>query len=246
MLGRLLCIGLVIASFSICVKAESTKNCGSGYIDIVDWLTLDDDLRATKHMSQPNEVGHPIYTALWPDKFWWIKTVDGNTWDINTFDDNYVYWWINSWGEWGHPDNYNMASTGVNFVAAPRCVPDSGYPSTNIVNTNSDNDRYEHCVWQDRSNLLNTAFSVWGPYYLSFGGDLPNDMPTYVLSYSWNCDDTFLTCEKEVYYLSQRYGLVGYEYYQNVDHSTGAVELRQSTVWNTVANGSVSPNFSCF
>ncbi|HEV7682762.1 MAG TPA: hypothetical protein VGO68_11610 [Pyrinomonadaceae bacterium] len=236
-------IGIVLSPNAL---AESTINCGSGYIDVVDWMTLDADLRATKHMEQPGQVGHPMYTAMWPDKFWWIKTSDGNTWDINTFDDNYIYWWVTGNGEFGHPENYTMAAHGTNYKAAPRCAPATGYPTTVIINDNSDVDTYHNCIFQNRANLLKTGFSLWGPYYLSFGGDLPANMPTYVVGYSWNCNDAFTSCDKEEYYISQRYGLVGYEYYRNVNQATGEQVLTQSTVWNTLTDGSTTPNFVCF
>jgi hypothetical protein len=243
MIGKL-CIALLLtALFSVNAFAESTITCPSGYIDVVDWMTLDSDLRASKHMEQPVAGAHPMYTVLWPDKVHWIKTSDGTAWDINTFDNNYIYWWITDYGEWGHPRNYKMAKQGTNFKASPRCVPEVGYPSSVIINDNSDHDIYVDCVWQATANILKTGFSVWGPYYLSFGGDLPNNMPTYVISYSWNCNDAFTTCEKEVYYLSQRYGLVGYEYYHNVN---GQEVLGQSTVWNLVRDGTAPVRFECF
>lgn len=65
---------LLLRSMTVCLlisfgaapllKAETTISCPSGYLDAPDWLTLDADLRATKHMAGPNGFG--IWTEVWP------------------------------------------------------------------------------------------------------------------------------------------------------------------------------------
>jgi hypothetical protein len=186
---------------------------------------------------------HDMYTVLWSDKFWWIKESTGSTWDINLYDNDYIYWWITQ-PTWGDARNYSMATYTTNFVAAPRCAA-SGYPGTgtNIVNNDTSHDIYFDCIYSNTANVGKAVFSVWGPYSLSFGGDLPNDMPVYILSYSWGCGDTFNDCVKEEYYLSQRYGLVAWQFYNNVN---GQHVLNQTSIFNHLANGTVSPNFECF
>ena len=60
--------------FPAAASAESTISCPPGTIDMLDWMTLDSDLRFTHYMTGT----HSMYTAVWPDKVWYTK--DGKTW----------------------------------------------------------------------------------------------------------------------------------------------------------------------
>src|SRR5712691_2026698 len=50
--------------------AESTINCPLGTYDMLDWMTLDSELRATYHLEGTS---NPLYTVMAPGKFYWIK-----------------------------------------------------------------------------------------------------------------------------------------------------------------------------
>src|SRR3989442_9866832 len=97
----LLATTLVIISISlgypIRSAAQSTMACPSGTYDMLDWMTLDTSLRANYHMEGTS---NPLYTIIQPGttiqsgKFYWIKGGGGYPWDIQLYDNNYIYLWI--------------------------------------------------------------------------------------------------------------------------------------------------------
>jgi len=79
---------------------------------------------------------------------------------------------------------------------------------------------------------------------MSFGGNLPGNLPTLVISYRYNCDASYGNCgDKEEFYLTQRYGLVQWVHYALVK---GTYQQQQKSVFNTLKGGGTTPNFPCF
>src|SRR2546422_3528440 len=50
--------------------AESTISCPSGTHDMLDWMTMDSDLRSSKHLTGS---ANPLYTSIKSGKFYWTK-----------------------------------------------------------------------------------------------------------------------------------------------------------------------------
>lgn len=85
---------------------------------------------------------------------------------------------------------------------------------------------------------------LWGPYTVSWGGDLPKNLPTLVLSYRYNCDNTYGNCgDKEEYYLAQQYGLVQWVHYTLIN---GSYQQQQKSVFNKRSAGTTVSQFPCF
>jgi hypothetical protein len=85
---------------------------------------------------------------------------------------------------------------------------------------------------------------VWGPYNISLGGSLPNNLQTIVVSYRYNCDTTYQNCaDKEDFWLAKQYGLVQWIHYAL---SNGNYVFKQKTVYNVLKSGGTSPYFQCF
>jgi len=83
-----------------------------------------------------------------------------------------------------------------------------------------------------------------GPYTMSPGGNLPNNLPTLVISYRYSCDNSYSNCgHKEEFYLTQKYGLVQWVYSVMVK---GKYQQQQKSVFNTLKSGTTTPNFACF
>src|SRR5215468_818076 len=72
-------------------RAESTISCPAGTYDMLDWMTMDSDLRSTYHLEGTS---NPVYTLMAPGKFYWIKSGRGYPWDIQLYDNKYIYLWI--------------------------------------------------------------------------------------------------------------------------------------------------------
>jgi hypothetical protein len=126
---------------------------------------------------------------------------------------------------------------------APRCAK-AGYPGSTITVPNTYYQIHTSCNTYTLTNLKYAVNQVWGPYYYSFGGSLPSNMKTMVVSYRYNCSNSYNNCsDKEEYYLGQRYGLVQWVHYTL---SNGAYVQQQKSVFNQIASGSATPYFPCF
>src|ERR1700681_2005895 len=97
------CLSLVGSfGFSDKGQAESTISCPSGTYDMLDWMTLDSDLRSTYHVAGAS---NPLYTNMGSGKFYWTKGGNGMPWDIQLVDNNYIYLWITEY-DWSNPRTF--------------------------------------------------------------------------------------------------------------------------------------------
>src|SRR5205823_1093689 len=184
--------------------AESTITCPPGTYDMLDWMTLDSDLRATYHMEGSS---NPLYTNVQSGKFYWIKGGLGYPWDIQLYDANYIYLWITELS-WTVPQSYKKFTNNKNLPLVPRCAT-AGFPGSTIKVANTNYDLHTNCsnTCSVTLGLLNAINQVWGPYSMSFGGNLANQpLTTLVISYRYNCNANYANCgDKEEYYLTQKY-----------------------------------------
>ena len=95
-------------------RAESTITCPAGMYDMLDWLTLDSNLRATNHMEGTS---NPLYTIMQSGKFYWVKGGLGYPWDIQLYDNTYVYLWITELS-WTVPQSYKKFTNNTNLPRA--------------------------------------------------------------------------------------------------------------------------------
>ena len=245
---------LVLASAAWCIfalgtatpaSAESTISCPAGTYDMLDWMTLDSDLRNTYHMEGTS---NPLYTILTPGsgKFYWVKGGLGYPWDIQLYDSNYIYLWVTEMS-WTVPQSYKKFTNNTNLPLVPRCAT-AGTPGSTIKVSNTNYDLHTNCSQSCSVTLgLQTSINqLWGPYSYSFGGDLPANLKTLMISYRYNCDTNYANCgDKEEYYLTQKYGLVQWVHYIRIP-ATGAYAQLQKTIFNKLVVGVVTPDFPCF
>ncbi len=205
---------------------------------MLDWMTLDSDLRGSHFMTGAN----PEYTSIESGKFYYTKGPNGYPWDINLFDNNYIYLWITEY-DWNNPHSYKKFTYNTNMPLAPRCAK-GGYPGSTVTVSNTWYDLHTDCSHYSRKNLGHAVNEVWGPYSMNFGGSINKTLPTMVISYRYNCNSSYGNCaDKEEYYLTQRYGLVKWAHYKL---SNGTYQLAQVATFNWMANGWSTPYFPCF
>lgn len=222
-------------------SAETTISCPSGMYDMLDWMTLDSDLRATYHMEGTS---NPIYTIMESGKFYWVKGGLGYPWDIQLYDSKYIYLWVTELS-WTVPQSYKKFTNNTNLPLVPRCAT-AGSPGSTIKVANTNYDLHTNCsnTCSVTLGLQNSINQVLGPYSYSFGGSLPNNLKTLVISYRYNCDANYVKClDKEEYYVTQRYGLVQWIHYVFANGAYG--QLQKSTL-NKLVVGTVTPDFPCF
>jgi hypothetical protein len=234
---------LAVVALPTPAAAESTINCPAGTYDMLDWMTLDSDLRSTYHMEGTS---NPLYTVVESDKFYWVKGGLGYPWDIQLYDSTYVYLWITELS-YTVPDSYKKFTNNTNVPLVPRCAV-AGMPGSTINVPNTNYDLHTNCsqTCSVTLGLQNAVNEVWGPYTYSFGGDLPSNLKTLVISYRYNCDANYQNCgDKEEYYLTQRYGLVQWIHYVRI-LTSGVYAQLQKTVYNQLVVGVVTLDFPCF
>jgi len=126
---------------------------------------------------------------------------------------------------------------------APRCAK-AGFPGSTIKVPNTSYQTYTDCTHYTTQNLRYGINEVWGPYYVSFGGIIPNNTKTLVVSYRYNCDSSYRSCgDKEEYYLTKRYGLAQWVHYRLI---SGVYQQQQKSLFNTLKSGNANPVFTCF
>ncbi|SRR6266498_339642 len=247
MKSRLLClralvvvvVGASLLFTSKPLQAESTMNCPSGTYDMLDWMTLDSDLRSNHHL-----VGNanPLYSNIQAGKFYWTKGANGSPWDIQLYDSRYIYLWITEY-DWNNLQSYKKFAYNKNLPLAPRCAK-AGFPGSAIKVPNTAYQTYTDCTHYKTQDLLKSINEVWGPYKLTLGGNLPSNLSILVNSYRYNCDINYQNCrDKEEYYLAKRYGLVQWVHYTLV---SGKYRLKQLSYFNQVTAGASTPDFRCF
>jgi hypothetical protein len=223
--------------------AEATIACPSGTYDMLDWMTLDSDLSSTYHLAGTS---NPIYTVMQSGKFLWVKSGLGYPWDIQLYDNNYIYLWITELS-WTVPESYKKFTNNTNMPLVPRCAS-AGSPGSTIKVANTNYDLHTNCSnsCSVTLGLENAINEVWGPYYYSYGGDLPDNLKTLVVHYRYDCNANYTICDdEEDYYLTQRYGLVEWIDYVWIP-ALGKYEQVQKTVVNKLVVGVVTPYFPCF
>lgn len=233
------CAVLVAGLTVVPSQAQATIACPAGTYDMLEWMTMSPALSAHYHMAGN---ANPLYTNMSNGKFYWTKGANGSPWDIQLYDSKYIYLWITELN-WNNPQTFKKFANNTNMPLVPRCAT-AGFPGSTIQVPNTSYQTYSDCTHYTTQNLLKGINQVWGPYKLSLGGNLPNNLSVLVASYRYNCDVNYANCrDKEEYYMAQKYGLVQWVHYSL---SNGAFAMQQKTVFNQLVSGTAQPNFPCF
>jgi hypothetical protein len=94
-------------------QAKSTISCpaGHGYWDVLSVMMLDPGLASSYHMEGltgglPSSYMYTIWDQS-QSKLYYVKTPNGNPWDINLYDSNYIYQWVTELGDWNGVNHWN-------------------------------------------------------------------------------------------------------------------------------------------
>jgi len=211
------------------------------------WMTMDPSLGAAHHMAGS---ANPVYTTVLPDRFFWTKTGQGYPWDIQLYDNNYIYLWVTEL-DWHNPNSFKAFHSGTqgnfNLPLAPRFAQ-GGYPGSTIkiAKANTTYDIHTDCNTYTTKDLGYVVNSVWGPYQETLGGDLPANLQTLVISYQYSCNSSYSNCgDKEEFHIAQPYGLVYWQHQKLQADGTYAAPDNK-TYLNLLATGQVNPVTTCF
>jgi len=110
LLAMTVCLPLAPRAFG---QIQSTINCppGHGYWDVLSVMMMDPGLASSYHM-EGLRAGLPssyVYTIWDPSqsKVYYVKNPQGNPWDINLYDSNYIYQWITELDVWNGVNHWN-------------------------------------------------------------------------------------------------------------------------------------------
>lgn len=120
-IGMLFCAAFFLLASNALGQIQSTISCpqGYGYWDVLSVMMMDPGLAAGYHMEGITN-GLPsayIYT-MWDEsqsKVYYIKNPQGNPWDINLYDSNYVYQWVTELQSWNNVNHWNDPTSCKKF-----------------------------------------------------------------------------------------------------------------------------------
>jgi hypothetical protein len=110
LLAVAICLSQAPSAFG---QIQSTISCpaGHGYWDILSVMMMDPGLASNNHMEGITN-GLPssyVYTMWDPSqtKLYYVKNPQGNPWDINLYDANYIYQWVTELDVWNGVNYWN-------------------------------------------------------------------------------------------------------------------------------------------
>ena len=209
------------------------------------WMMMSPSLSSGHHMAG---TANPLFTSKTSTRFFWTKTAAGFPWDIQLYDNNFIYLWVTEL-DWQNPRTfkafYSLTLGKFNLPLVPRFAV-GGYPGSRIKISDSSYQIHSDCNTYVTKNLGHVINEVWGPYKETLGGQLPANLPTLVISYRYTCDATYSNCaNKEEFHVAQPYGLVKWQH-QSLGSSGTYNPPDNVTYFNQIVAGQVTPVTSCF
>jgi hypothetical protein len=199
-------------------QIQSTISCpaGHGYWDVLSVMMMDPGLASGYHMEGITG-GLPssyIYT-LWDqsqNKVYYTKNPQGNPWDINLYDSNYIYQWITElqdWdgvNHWGDPTSCRKFNNGsqnstadLSMRWAARCAAPGGEsnsfwnPPPSIQPNNTNYYTYvEHVLQSQSQDLGYSRLRLRHPSAITVADHRANpprwfSVTTLPLEYTYSC-----------------------------------------------------------
>jgi hypothetical protein len=177
-----------------------------------------------------------------------VKGASGSPWDVNSYDDHYIYQWATEYN-WSDPTSYKAFNSAMPW--SPRCAnkPPAGTYGTKLASITLPSTPYiihgSNCLASSNNNLGYVVNEIWGPTPLSLGGSLGTNALTLTSSYRYSCTSSYDNCRyKETFDFQRPYGLVRCIYYllQNGQY----VQQNQTVYNNKVSGGSPVPDHPCW
>ncbi len=223
--------------FLFLAASSLAQVCKPNQYDMLKWMSP----------QMPSSTFNGHYNVLYPTSgtFYWIKSPNGFPWDVDTFDDKYVYQWITEY-DWNDPTTYKIFQKPLPWM--PRCVdiPQAPGKLTTITLAPEDStyDLHTSCSSFTTKQLSYVVNELWGPSNMSFGGTPAK--PTLTLVYRYACDKDYSKCTyKEEFYLQEDMGLVQWKYYA-LDSNGAYAQQNMSVHATTLVPGTVEPVHPCW
>jgi hypothetical protein len=237
----------LLALLPLLAASASATPCTSTQYDMLNWFAMGSSWSQQYHLAGN---ANPLYTYRSNRVFYWIKGASGYPWDINYYDNSYIYQWATEYN-WNDPTSYKAFNSTTTMPWSPRCVdqPPSGVYGTKLASITMPSSPYTiyggSCTASSSNNLGYVVNEIWGPTPLSLGGSLPSNALTLTLSYRYSCSSSYNSCSyKEVFDFQRPYGLVRWTYY--VLQNGHYVQQNRTVFNNKVSGGSLTPYHPCW
>src|SRR5262245_60126627 len=102
--------------------------CTPSQYDMMDWFVMSASLSGQYHLMGTT---NPQYTYRVDGGFYHVKGSAGYPWDVNYYDNNFVYQWATEY-HWGDPTSYKAFTSTTTMPWTPRCVDK---PAAGVTNT---------------------------------------------------------------------------------------------------------------
>jgi hypothetical protein len=118
LLAVALCCSLAPGAFG---QIQSTISCpaGHGYWDVLSVMMMDPGLASNYHMEGiTNGLPSSYVYTVWDQtqtKLYYVKNPQGNPWDINLYDSNYIYQWVTELDDWNGVNHWNDPTSCKKF-----------------------------------------------------------------------------------------------------------------------------------
>lgn len=214
-------------------------------IDILEYMVPKQALNpAAFHLAVAGAGGQPLFTIQEGNVICDMKGAGGFPWDINTFDEEFIYQSITE-VDWETPTTFKMfASTSRTtgnggIVWAPRFVNRPGF-NPPIVTADSTYRTYSACGTYTTSNLGGPVMTqVEGPYSINFGGTI-GQQSALIQKYFWGWKASLPMIQQPGYLnMEVNYYVIGLGHVQWELHTlvNGLYTLQQTSAFNTKVSG---------
>lgn len=209
--------------------------------DILSWSVMDPSLRGSHYLKGYDQTGafandtvsqlDTIDPVTGLGRTWDIKShQNGFPWDINLYDDNYIYFSVteNVWTDPHTCKRFESPTYGLLGLRYPRFWA----PGSDSLGLDSSYKIYTSCSASTQHSLNQVKFSLSGPLVMSMGGNLPPNLTTLIIGYFWNGSGNPLVYGvREQFYLQQPYGRVKWDT-SNWDSTTKTYVVQKSVTFN--------------
>jgi hypothetical protein len=234
---------LAFAALMLTSFAHANSPCKlEAQYDMLQWTSMDHTLWSSYHFAGS---ANPLYSAIQAGELFLIKGAKGFPWDIDPYDNSYIYLWITEY-DWNDPSTYKAFVNPMPWM--PRCIDipaKRGTKLSSIFVTDANYNIYlTGCTRQPTQNLGHVVNEVWGPYQKTLGGSLPASADTLELNYRYACDSTYHNCTyKETFDFQKGLGLVQWTYY--ILENGTYVQQNQSIFNILTVGGTPKPDTPC-
>jgi hypothetical protein len=108
----------LLALLPLLAASASATPCTSTQYDMLSWFAMGSSWSQQYHLAGN---ANSLSTYRSNRVFYWIKAPSGYPWDVNYYDNSYIYQWATEYN-WTDPTSYKAFNSTTTMPWSPRCV----------------------------------------------------------------------------------------------------------------------------